>query len=144
MVPPGKGCLCCEYYCFGADPLLDLDPKELVRQTRDFCVSADLMERDSLVEDLVLKFPGADASQNRHNWITSMRLGLLNEIAPFKNLYYVARTDLDIATFAGLEAAEAIISGERTEFDRHIDPTQLPIRSEPKAFEFRNPVQSSL
>ena len=139
MVPPGKGCLCCEYYCFGADPLLDLDPKELVRQTRDFCVSADLMERDSLVEDLVLKFPGADASQNRHNWITSMRLGLLNEIAPFKNLYHVARTDLDIATLAGIEAAEAILSDDRREFDRHIDPAQLPIRSEPKAFEFKIP-----
>ena len=140
MVPPGKGCLCCEYYCFGTDPLLDVDPKELVRQTRDFCVSADLMERDSLVEDLVLKFPGADASQNRHNWITSMRLGLLNEIALFKNLYHVARTDLDIATLAGIEAAEAIRSGDRREFDRHIDPTQLPIRSDPKAFEFKLPV----
>jgi hypothetical protein len=139
MVPPGKGCLCCEYYCYGADPLLELDSKELVRQTLDFCVLSGLINRDSFVEELVMKFPGADASQNRHNWITSMRLGLLNEVKPFKNLYHVARTDLDIATLAGLESAEAIISGDRATFDLHFDPTQIGIRSEPKAFEFKVP-----
>jgi len=139
MVPPGRGCLCCEYYCYGADPLLDLDPKQLVRETVDYCVSSGLMQRDSLQDDLVLKFPGADASQNRHNWITSMRLGLLDEIKPFKNMFHAARTDLDIATLAGIESAEAILSGDRTTFDRHIDPLEIGIRSEPKAFEFKLP-----
>jgi protoporphyrinogen oxidase len=140
MVPPGKGCLCCEYYCFGEDPLLALDPKELTQQTIDFCAACGLIERDSFVEKLVLKFPGADASQNRHNWITSMRLGLLDEIKLYRNLYHAARTDLDIATLAGLEAAEAILGGDRTTFDLHFDPTQIGIRSEPKAFEFKLPV----
>ena len=141
MVPAGKGCLCCEYYCFGEnDPLLTLDPKELTRQTIDFCVDSGLMDRESFVEELVLKFPGADASQNRHNWITSMRLGLVNEVKPYKNLYHAARTDLDIATLAGLESAEAILSGERDIFDLHFDPTQIGIRSERKAFEFKVPV----
>jgi hypothetical protein len=139
MVPPGKGCLCCEYYCYGADPLLEMDPKQLIRETVDYCVASGLMERDSLQDELVLKLPGADASQNRHNWITSMRLGLLDEIKPFKNLYHAARTDLDIATLAGIESAEAILSGDRTTFDRHFDPTEIGIRSEPKAFEFKLP-----
>ena len=139
MVPAGKGCLCCEYYCFGEDPLLALDPKELTRQTLDFCVNSGLMDRGSFVEDLMLKFPGADASQNRHNWITSMRLGLLNEVKPFKNLYHAARTDLDIATLAGIDAAEAVISGDRTTFDCHFDPAEIGIRSERKAFEFKVP-----
>ncbi len=139
MVPPGKGCLCCEYYCYGTDPLLNLDQKELVRQTLDYCVSAGLMDRDSFVDELVMKLPGADASQNRHNWITSMRLGLLNEVKPFQNFYHIARTDLDIATLAGIDSAEAIVSGIRTTFDHHFDPTEIGIRSEPKAFEFRLP-----
>jgi protoporphyrinogen oxidase len=139
MVPQGKGCLCCEYYCYGADPLLEMDPKQLVRETVDYCVASGLMERESLQDELVLKLPGADASQNRHNWITSMRLGLLDEIKPFKNLYHAARTDLDIATLAGIESAEAILSGDRTTFDRHFDPTEIGIRSEPKAFEFKLP-----
>jgi len=98
------------------------------------------MDRGSYVEDLMLKFPGADASQNRHNWITSMRLGLINEVKPFKNLYHAARTDLDIATLAGIDAAEAVLSGDRTTFDLHFDPTEIGIRSERKAFEFKVPV----
>jgi protoporphyrinogen oxidase len=140
MVPPGKGCLCCEYYCNGEDPLLELDQKELLRQTIAFCVSSRLIDRESFVEELILKLPGADASQNRHNWITSMRLGLRNEIKPFENLYHVARTDLDIATLAGIESAEAILSGKRDTFDLHFDPTHIGIRSETKAFEFKVPV----
>ena len=139
MVPAGKGCLCCEYYCYGDDPLLKLDEKELVRQTVDYCLDSGLMERDSVQDHLVLKLPGADASQNRHNWITSMRLGLLDQIKPLKNLYHVARTDLDIATLAGIDSAEAILSGDRTVFDRHFDPFEIGIRSEPKAFEFKLP-----
>lgn len=143
MVPPGKGCVCCEYYCFGADPLLELDPKVLVAQTLDFCVDSGLFSRESFAEDRVLKLPGADASQNRHNWMTGMRLGLLETIAPFKNLYSAGRTDLDIATLAGLEAAEAICSGNRATFDRHFDPVEIGIRSERKAFEFKIPTASS-
>jgi protoporphyrinogen oxidase len=139
MVPPGKGALCCEYYCYGVDPLLDLDQGELLRQTVEFCVSSGLMDRESFAEHLILKLPGADASQNRHNWITAMRLGLLNAVMPFKNLYHVARTDLDIATLAGIESAEAILSGNRTTFDQHFDPAHIGIRSEGKAFEFRVP-----
>jgi protoporphyrinogen oxidase len=143
MVPSGKGCLCCEYYCYGADPLLGVDTGQLVRDTVEYCVSAGLIDRDSVKDELVLKLPGADASQNRHNWITSMRLGLLDEIKPFKNLYHAARTDLDIATLAGIESAEAILSGDRTTFDRHFDPTEIGIRSETKAFEFKLPQASA-
>ena len=139
MVPPGKGCLCCEYYCFGADPLLEVDAKELVRQTLDFCARAGLVDRDALVDELVLKLPGADASQNRHNWITSLRLGLLDAVKPYQNLYCAGRTDLDIATLAGIESAEAIVSGDRSKFDEHFDPEKIGIRSVKKAFEFRIP-----
>jgi hypothetical protein len=71
--------------------------------------------------------------------MTSMRLGLLEEIRPFDNLYHVGRTDLDIATLAGLESAEAVLSGDRATFDRHFDPVEIGIRSETKAFEFKVP-----
>jgi hypothetical protein len=92
---------------------------------------------------MVLRLPGADASQNRHNWMNNLRLGMLEHLRPFTNLYYVARTDLDIATLAGIESAEAILSGDRTMFDRHLDPAELPIRSAKKAFEFKNPAEQN-
>ena len=51
------------------------------------------------------------------------RLKLLAELEQFKNLYYVNRTETDIATLAGLEAAEAILSGDRS----HLIGESIPL-----------------
>ena len=72
--------------------------------------------------------------------MSKSRLKLLADLEPFKNLYYVNRTETDIATLAGIEAAEAILSGDRSAFDRRVDPRELGIRSEAKAFSFDLPV----
>jgi protoporphyrinogen oxidase len=140
MVPPGKGCVCCEYYCFGADPLLDLSKDDLVARTAADCARAGLIEPSSVVDQLVIKLPGADASQNRDNWLSPERLRMMAELATYPNLFYVNRTETDIATLAGIEAAEAIMSGDRRAFDERIDPARLQIRSESKAFSFDSPV----
>ncbi len=139
MVPQGKSCLCCEYYCFDQDPLLEQTDAQFVDLTLAECSRFGLLDRAKCFDQMVIRLPGADASQNRHNWLSKIRLGLLEELKQFQNLYYVNRTDLDIATLAGIESAEAIQSGDRSTFDRHIDPTQIGIRSEKKAFEFKNP-----
>jgi protoporphyrinogen oxidase len=144
MVPAGKTCLCCEFYCDPDDPLLKMDNKQLAQLALNECARFNLLNAATCFDELVLRLPGADASQNRHNWMSNMRKGLLDELAFFKNLYYANRTDLDIATLAGMEAAEAILSGDRSTFDRHIDPKELHIRSIGKAFEFRNPAENSL
>jgi protoporphyrinogen oxidase len=141
MVPAGKTCLCCEFYCGPNDALLAMDNKQLTQLALAECAKYKLLDPAKHFDDLVLRLPGADASQNRHNWMNNMSNGLLGELAPFRNVYYVSRTDLDIATLAGVEAAEAIISGERATFDSHIDPENLDIRSTRKAFEFRNPAE---
>jgi hypothetical protein len=73
--------------------------------------------------------------------MSGLRHGLLDQLRPYTNVYYVARTDLDIATLAGIESAEAILSGNRTTFDHHVDPANLDIRSTKKSFEFRNPAE---
>jgi protoporphyrinogen oxidase len=139
MVPKGKTCLCCEFYCFDEDPMLQMDNKQFVDLTLQECAKFKLLDPAKCFDNLVLRLPGADASQNRHNWLSKIRLGLLEQLKPYRNLYYTNRTDLDIATLAGIESAEAVMSGDRTTFDRHIDPTQIGIRSEPKAFEFKIP-----
>lgn len=139
MVPKGKACLCCEYYCFDEDPMLQMDNKQFADLTVQECARFNLLDPAKCFDNLVLRLPGADASQNRHNWLSKIRLGLLEELKPYRNLYYTNRTDLDIATLAGIEAAEAVLSGDRTTFDLHIDPTEIGIRSESKAFEFKIP-----
>jgi protoporphyrinogen oxidase len=139
MVPPGAGCICCEYYCFGDDPLLKVDNDVLLAQTRDDCVRAGLIDGGSVVDTLVLRLPGADASQNRDNWMSEARLKQIVEANAFDNIYLVNRTETDLATLAGIEAAEAIVSGDRRAFDERIDPAKLNIRSEAKAFSFDVP-----
>lgn len=139
MVPPGKTALCCEYYCFGDDPLLKLTDQEWTEKAAEECASSGLIDRKKFADALVLRLPGADASQNRDNWMSAMRIGLMAELKPFTNLYYVSRTELDIATLAGMEAGEAIISGQRADFDRRVDPAELGIRSGKKSFEFKMP-----
>lgn len=143
MVPKGKTCLCCEMYCFGPDKLLDLDDQSIARLALNDCAQSGLLDPTQCFDHLVLRLPGADASQNRDNWMSPERLKLFAELEQFRNLYYVNRTETDIATLAGLEAAEAILSGERTHFDRRVDPAEIGIRSESKAFEFQLPVASS-
>jgi protoporphyrinogen oxidase len=142
MVPKGKTCLCCELYCFGEDDLLKLTDEQIARLVLNDCDKLKLVHADRCFDSLVLRLPGADASQNRDNWMSPARLKLLAELNQFRNLYYVNRTETDIATIAGMEAAEAIVSGDRTDFDRRVDPAQLQIRSEAKAFEFQVPVTS--
>lgn len=139
MVPKGKTALCCEYYCFGEDPLLKLNNAQMIELCLQECAQAELINRSKCFDSLVLKFPGADASQNRHNWFSKERQKVFAELRQFENLYSINRTDLDIATLAGIEGAEAILSGNRDKFDLHFSPDELDIRSESKPFEFRNP-----
>jgi protoporphyrinogen oxidase len=140
MVPKGKTCLCCEMYCFGPDKLLEMDDASIAKLAVDDCAQSGLLDPAQCFDHLVLRLPGADASQNRDNWMSPSRLKLLGELKQFRNLYYVNRTETDIATLAGLEAAEAILTGDRSHFDRRIDPAELEIQSESKTFEFQLPV----
>jgi protoporphyrinogen oxidase len=136
MVPQGKTCLCSEFYCFGEDPLLAMKDAEIAALALDYLDKMNLASRAQCFDQVVLRLPGADASQNRDNWMSPARVQLMAEFTQFKNLYSVNRTETDLATLAGIEAAEAILSGSRTEFDQHMDPAALEIRSGEKAFRF--------
>ncbi len=137
MVPEGKTCLCCELYSFDqGDDLLKLNDEELARKVLVECEESGLLHSNKFTGAKVLRLPGADASQNRDNWMNQERLQLMEEIKRFKNVYYTNRTELDFANLAGIEAAEAILSGERADFDRRIDPAELGIRSKSKSFSF--------
>lgn len=144
MVPEGKTALCCEFFCPADDGLLKLDEKSFVQLALSECAKYKLVDPAKCFDSFVLRLPGADASQNRQNWMSKMREGLLSELNRFSNLYYVNRTDLDIATLAGIESAEAILFDDRKTFDRHLDPRELGIRSTTKALEFKNPVEQGI
>jgi len=58
------------------------------------------------------------------------------------NRYHAAHTDRDIAALAGLDAAEAVLSGDRSTFDRHFEPEGISIQSGDKIIGFKVPLSS--
>jgi protoporphyrinogen oxidase len=124
MVPSGKSCLCVEFFCAGDDPTLSLSPQELEALAIAECVENGLIDSTRLFDTLVATMRRSNAAASWRDWQSAGKLQLLKGIGRFENLYYVNRPGTDWATFAGMLAAEAILDGSRTAFDRRADPTR--------------------
>ena len=122
MVPKGQTCLCVEFFCVGADPLLDLDPAELRDLAMQECVSNGLVDSVKCYDYLAVKMPRVNAATSWREWQESTRLQLLDEVRQFENLYHINRPGMDKACYAGLEAAMAVLSGDRAGFDQRTAP----------------------
>ena len=83
------------------------DDAAIAQTTVEACAQSGLVDPSKCFDRLVMRWPGADASQNRDNWMQASRLRQMADLAKFTNLYCVNRTELDIATLAGIEEAEA-------------------------------------
>lgn len=118
MVPPGQTCLCVEYFCVDGDALLGLSPEHVVGLALAECTRARLLDPARCFDHMVVKLPGADAAVALQAWQTRARWDMTAEIAGLANLYQVNQPGTDHATFAGLLAAEAILSGRRGRFDQ--------------------------
>jgi protoporphyrinogen oxidase len=124
MVPHGKACLCVEFFCLGDDPILRLSPKELEALAIRECTENGLIDSTKLLDTMVTTMKRSNAAASWRDWQSAVKLQLLERIARLDNLYHVNRPGTDWATFAGMLAAEAILTGSRTEFDRRADPTR--------------------
>jgi protoporphyrinogen oxidase len=122
MVPPGKTGLCVEFFCDSTDPLMKLSEAEIGELALKECEASGILNREKVVDLWPLKFPGADAATDYRDWMTAERRQLLNSLSKFENLYFVNRAGTDAASYAGLEAARAIMSGDRKSFDKASDP----------------------
>ena len=126
MVPKDQTCLCVEFFCPEDDPLFELDNDELQALALEECTRARLIDAEKCFDYLAIKLPGVDPSADWQDWLTKSRLLLLDQMKQFKNLYNVNRAGTDVATYAGIKAADAILSGCRGEFDTLTDPTKYP------------------
>lgn len=122
MVPDGQACLCVEYFCVGDDPILKLSEKSIVELAVKECADSNLIDRGKLLDAHLLMLKRSNAAASWRDWQTPFRMQLQEEIMQFENLFHVNRPGTDWATFAGLMAAEAILQGQRAEFDRRADP----------------------
>ena len=127
MIPKGKTCLCVEFFCDNTDDLLGNSMEQLRDIALEECSVSGLIDPQKCFDHIVLKLPGADAATSFRDWATPTRLRLLEELKPFEELYHVNRPGTDVATFAGMKAVEAILSGDRTKFDLLTDPTRDPL-----------------
>jgi protoporphyrinogen oxidase len=122
MVPDGQTCLCVEYFCWESDSLMQMSPVQLSDLAKRECAEYALLEPAECFDSLVIKLRGADPAASWRDWLTKERADLWAEMNQFRNLYVVTRPGTDMAMFAGLEAAQAIISGNREHFMERTDP----------------------
>ena len=124
MVPPGRTALCVEFFLDSEDQKIGKADKEWVRLAISECAFAALIDPSKLSDSLVVRLARTNAAASWREAQETSRLQLFGQIEAYRNLFHVYRPGTDWATFAGMMAAEAIISGERHNFDRRADPTR--------------------
>ncbi len=124
MVPPDQTALCVEFFLDADDRLLTRTDEEWLRLAASECASAGLIDTARICDSLLVRFDRCNAAASWRESQESERLQMFGDVRPYRNLYHVYRPGTDWATFAGLMAAESIVSGDRSSFDRRADPTQ--------------------
>ena len=124
MVPEGKSCLSVEFFCVEGDVLLDASDDEVRDLALRECAEAGLVDPERCFDRLLLRLPGAYAADDGRSWQSPGVQASLAEINALENLWYINRAGTDIATHAGLTAAEAILSGDRAMFLEKADPAR--------------------
>ncbi|MDA8744931.1 FAD-dependent oxidoreductase [Rubripirellula amarantea] len=125
MVPSGKTCLCVEFCCLGQDPLLDESDERLKELALAEVAGADLVDKARFFDHLVRRLPGVDGATDLNDWWNPTRREMLDRSRKFANLYCICQPGTDYASWCGLEAANAIVQGSRSSFDRDMDPAAL-------------------
>jgi protoporphyrinogen oxidase len=125
MVPPGKTCLCVEFFWEQgrrAADLGDADYRDIaLRET----ASCGLIDPARCVDTLVMRIPRSHAALTWRHWESPAGKRLLDDLRRFPNLFHVNRGGVDRACHAGLEAARAVISGSREAFDVAAHPARV-------------------
>lgn len=124
MVPEGKSCLCVEFFCVGDDPITRLPAQDVAALAIKECADNKLLDPDKLLDTFVTTMKRTNAAASWRDWQKDFKMKLLEEVSHVENLFHVNRPGMDWATFAGMVAAESILEGCRTGFDRRTDPTR--------------------
>lgn len=126
MVPRGKGCLAVTIFIHPGNELIHETDDSIENLIISELSSSGLLN-EALIEDrLLIRIPGAEASNEFQTWEADAIVELRNKFDQFPNLYEVNRAGIDIALFAGLTAAQAILDRSRQRFDREAVPERVP------------------
>ncbi len=123
MVPPGKCCLCIEYFLRSDDELFLYPEEKLYSFTLDQCNHLNLFEPSKIIRYRVFNFPQVNAAASWSDNIKNKNQNaLLKKLSAYDNLYNIARAGTDRATHAGLIAAESLMNKNKERFELLTDP----------------------
>jgi protoporphyrinogen oxidase len=111
MIPKGKMGLCIEYFSVDGDPLMELDKESLYELAVHEAATNGLIERSRIYDHLVIKLPKTNASTVIHDRKQAWLRDAAAYVAALPRFFETSRPGMDRATLAGIEAAEACVSG---------------------------------
>jgi protoporphyrinogen oxidase len=126
MVPADKGCIALEVFTRPEDPVLELGDEELIQLLIDEVGGANLIDKKAITDKMLIRLPGAEASNEFQNFRTPAMMELRGQILEIENLYECNRAGADISLHAGLKAADAIVASRRDAFVVEAAPEVVP------------------
>ncbi|MDF1824713.1 MAG: FAD-dependent oxidoreductase [Verrucomicrobiales bacterium] len=127
MVPEGKGCLAVTIFVHPGDELIRESDEAIEELIISEMTSSGILDRSTIEDRLLIRIPGAEASNEYQTWETDPAIALQEKIRSYENVYDVNRAGIDVALFAGIKAAEAVTTGSRTSFDEDAAPERALI-----------------
>ena len=111
MVPKGKTGLCIEYFAVEGDPVMDLDKEGLFQLAVKEASANGLIDPDRIQDHLVLQLPKTNASTVIHDRKQAWLGQVAEYLGGLPRFFETSRPGMDRATLAGIDAAEACLSG---------------------------------
>ena len=112
MVPKGKTALCVEYFALEDDPVMALSEEGLLQLALHETATNGLLDPARLEDHLVMRLPRVNAAtvigDRSQAWLRDFS-SYLSELPRFLE---INRPGMDRATLAGIDAAEACLTGE--------------------------------
>lgn len=123
MVPAGEGALAAEIFLSADDPYHERSDDAILDAMERELISNALLCGADIERRALIRLGGAEAANDYKNWSRPAFKRLLDEIAKIRGLFDANRAGIDIAMHAGMEAARALLSGERERFIEASSPT---------------------
>jgi len=125
MVPPGKTALGIEYFAVEGDEVMRLSKDALLELALAEAAASGLVDRARVRDHLVLQMPRANATTLFTDWRTPWMQEARGYMRSVEGLYETNRPGMDRASLAGIDAAEACMSG-RAMSERSLDDAEAP------------------
>lgn len=123
MVPRGEGAICAEIFLSADDPYHQRSDEAVLDAMERELISNELLRAGTIKERRLIRLRGAEASNDYRNWERPAFKRLSENISRIRDLYDANRAGTDVAIHAGMEAARAVLSGDRARFIAEAAPT---------------------